>query len=402
MPLRYLIGDTAVDATDRLLDTIYDATFAPDNWPTALAMLAAAIGSVGAHIVLMEKDAAATNGMRPRMKVTGSRIMDPAITDRYMSEWHVHDPLIPATDPRAAPSGRILQCHEALSNDFVARNMSYQDFLIPSGGRYQAGVVLENDRDWLTVLDIHSRDAPFERQQLAAWAPLFGHVRRAIRLSAAFAEQLAREALLWQTIDRNGLVCFIVDSLGRVVDQSRAGAEMLARGDIRVDVQRRILLKDETKTGQLRVLITDACRGLGGGEIPFMVDGYLPAAMRAVPAGEACCKLLNMPRSGCAMLYIEPLRPRHAVDDRTILATLGCSPAEAEVAAALAGGLSPGTIAAERGTSIHTVRAQIRNLLDATGTHRIGALVSRVHRDLTQDTTTLGPLRVKSRDNSQF
>ncbi len=83
--------------------------------------------------------------------------------------------------------------------------MYYQDFLIPAGGRYQAGVTLENEQDRVAVLDLHSRDVPFTREQLRPLTSVIVHLRRAVHLSAVLAERLERVALLRTAIDGQGL-----------------------------------------------------------------------------------------------------------------------------------------------------------------------------------------------------
>lgn len=365
-----------MDATDHLIGVIYEAALNPMRWPTALATLADAVGGVGAHVVLLDKVAGATGGVRPVLKVSGTRRMDPDIADRYMREWHVFDPLLPAAGHAAGTSGTILLCHEFLSEDFVAQDMYYQDFLIPSGGRYQAGVTLENDQDCMAVLDLHSRDAPFTREQLLPWTSVIAHLRRAVRLGALLIEHLQREVLLRKAVDLQGMVCVMVNNAARVLDHSLAAGEMLARGEgLRLDVEGRVRLGDDTETRRLRTLIANACRGCDGGEMPIKVQGFSAAVLQVVPAGMTCDNRFSPLRSSEALLVIDLSRPRHSPSSCAIRSKLGCSPAEAEVAAALVSGQAPRDIAMNRSTSVHTVRAQIHSLLEATGTHRIAELV---------------------------
>jgi DNA-binding CsgD family transcriptional regulator len=366
-------------ATDHLIGLIYEAALAPARWPATLAKLADAMGGVGAHVVLLDKTPGAPGGVRPRLKVSGTRHMDPGMADRYMREWHMLDPLLPAAGPAVGPPGTVLLCHDFLSADFVAHDMYFQDFLIPSGGRYQAGLVLENNQDCQAVLDIHSQEAPFEREQLLPWAPVIAHLRRAVRLTAAFAAHLEREALLRRAIDNQGVACVMVNNEARVLDHSQAGAEMLACGDgLRLDAVGRVGLDGETRTGRLRVLIANACAGRGGGEMPLRLHGPQSAMIRVVPAGTTCDNPFNPMWAGCALLFVELPRPRRVPNAAGIRSALGCSQAEAEVAAALIRGRASRDIAAERATSIHTVRAQVRALLAATGTHRVAELVSKI------------------------
>ncbi|WP_428488262.1 hypothetical protein [Rhodopila sp.] len=372
-----------MDATDHLLGVIYEAALNPVQWPAALALLADAVGGVGAHVVVLDKAAGATGGLRPRLKVHGTRSMDPEVADRYMHEWHVFDPLLPAAGHAAGPPGTIMLCHEFLSDDFVAHDMYFQDFLIPSGGRYQTGVTLENDQDRLAVLDLHSRDAPLKRDEVLSWTSVIAHLRRAVRLSTVFTEHLERETMLRTAIERAGIACVLVNNDGRIADYSPAAEEMLARGSgVRLDIEGRVRLGNETDTRRLRGLITDACRGDGGGEIAFKAQGCLTGMIQVVPAGVTCDNPFSLLRSSSALLFVDFSRPRHSPAPDRIRLEFGCSPAEADVAAALASGRAPKEIAVDRATSVHTVRAQIHRLLETTGSHRIAELVGVIHADV--------------------
>jgi DNA-binding CsgD family transcriptional regulator len=67
-----------------------------------------------------------------------------------------------------------------------------------------------------------------------------------------------------------------------------------------------------------------------------------------------------------------------AAAEKDLRLIFALSPAEANVAALLARGCDVEEIAAERGTSIATVRTQIRQVFQKTEVSRIGELVSLV------------------------
>ncbi|WP_428492734.1 hypothetical protein [Rhodopila sp.] len=372
-----------MDGADQLLGLIYDAALDPTQWSTVFATLADAIGGVGAHVVVLDKAPELIGGVRPRLKISGTRHMDPTAADRYMNEWYALDPLIPTSGNAVGPPGTILQCHEFISADFVSRSSYFQDFLVPAGGRYQSGVTLVNDQHSLAVLDVHTRNTPLKRERLMEWAPMIAHLRRAVRIGAVLKEGIEQGLLLRQAVDREGMICVMVRSEARVIDHSEAGAEMLADGDsIRLTEDGLVRLGDDATTGRLRALIGQACNGRAGGEIPLVLAGLRSAVVHVVPAGVACDNPFSQRQTGCALLFVERSKQRQTPDPSAIRLKLGCTLAEAEVAAALASGRAPQEIATARSTSIYTVRAQIRRLLDTTGAHRISKLISIVHADV--------------------
>ncbi len=305
--------------------------------------------------------------------------MNPDSAIRYMEGWKEFDPLLPAAFHTSGPPGTISLCHEFLSEEFVSGNPYFQEFLIPSGGRYQAGVILENDANHVTVLDVHSREAPLERKQLARWSPVIGHFRRSVRLSALLAEQLAQGMLLRKAIDHHGTACVMVDEHTRILDQSSAGEKLLARGEVlRTNIAGHLQLVDQTHTERLEILVASACRGQGGGTIPLGSAALGAATVQVVPAGATCDNPFSPLHANCALVFVEQPLTHRAPAATRIRAALGCTLTEADVAVALATGTSPQQIATERQTSIYTVRAKIRALLGATASNRIAELVAKI------------------------
>ncbi|RZI95373.1 MAG: helix-turn-helix transcriptional regulator [Rubrivivax sp.] len=79
---------------------------------------------------------------------------------------------------------------------------------------------------------------------------------------------------------------------------------------------------------------------------------------------------------GAALLFVFDPEATPSITADTVRQLFGLSKREAEVAAALCSGRTLDELAAERGTSINTVRTQLKSVFNKTGTSRQADLVS--------------------------
>jgi DNA-binding CsgD family transcriptional regulator len=357
-----------MEARDQVIGLIYEAAANPALWPAALECLAGATQSVGAHLIAFDKPS-----IEPRFGFVSG--FAPDAMRLYTDHFSRIDPLISVI---AGPvNERAMLCHEHVPQASVAGSEYYQDFLIPNQGRYMSGWNLESSPHQVTVLGLHKRSARFERRDLDVWEPVMRHARRAVSLSNRLMSRLAKGELLRQAIDHHAMTCIMVSSNGRVLDCSAAATALLENGGmLAVRGNSRLATNSAAATKELYSLIRNAAEGRGGGMMRIAdveQSGYW--VLQIVPSGVAADNSFDPRFAHCALVFVDspkPVRP----DWNKIRIALGCTQAEAEVAADLACGISPTAIAAKRNVSILTVRSQIRTLLEQAGSHRIAELVS--------------------------
>ena len=314
---------------------------------------------------------------RPRLFLSGSRVFPPEALRAYLDHYYKVDPLLQSA-AATRPAGTLLLCHEYVSPDVVARNESYQDYLIPLGGRYMGGWCLENNEATLAAVSMLSRDAPFERKNVARWVSMAQHARQAVLLSLQLAERMSQGAMLRQAIDSAGLICIMVDRDSKLVDCSAAAAALLARGSsLKVSFGGRVGAASETATKRLHQLITLAATGGGGGlmRVTNAADESF-CMIQIVPGGVSTDNPFDPHHAGCALVFVRQPSGSRPLDVQQIRMALDCTQAEAEVAAALASGHSPARISTDRGVTANTIRTQIRSLLTLASVNRIPELVA--------------------------
>jgi DNA-binding CsgD family transcriptional regulator len=361
-----------VKGRNRTISLLYEAALNPSLWPSALAAFADLTQCRDVILSVIDKKCG-----KPRLFLSGCRVFSPDALRVYLTHYHKVDPLLQSTATEK-PAGSLLLCHEYVSPEVAARNESYQDYLIPLGGRYMGGWCLENNEATLAAFTMQARDAPFERKRVERRGSMALHARHAVSLSLQLAERMSQGALLRQAIDSSGLICVMVDRDSKLVDCSAAAAALLARGgSLKVSFGGRLAAASETATKRLRQLVTLAATGGGGGLMRVTNPADESFCMiQIVPGGVSTDNPFDPRHAGCALVFVRQPSGSRPLDVQHICMALDCTQAEAEVAAALASGHSPTRISTDRGVTANTVRTQIRSLLMLAGVNRIPELVA--------------------------
>lgn len=131
---------------------MYEAAVTPSLWPRALAGFADAARSVDLTLAVGAGSKAWVVDSLPRFILTSGR-WEPSIPASYLAHYSKINPM---TAPiNQSSEGDLLLCQEHISDEQISRSEFYQDFLIPTGGRYLGGWVLENNEKRQIMLALH-------------------------------------------------------------------------------------------------------------------------------------------------------------------------------------------------------------------------------------------------------
>ena len=360
------------DDVDALVGLIYESAADPRLWSQALVDFSALSDSVGAHLIVVDKAM-----LRPLSMFAGTRSMAPDWPVQYLNYYTTLDPY--RTLVQGMPTGANMVSTDHVTEEVIARSEFFQDYVLKTGGRHLAGWMLNNDASHLIMLAAHRREAPLTHAEATRWSGLATHFRRAVRLGMRLEAESARRAANLHADDYAGLASLLVDGSAVVLDASRPASRLLERGALLgLGPRHRLHATDAAQTRLLHLFVAGVAAGRGGGAFVVRGRNGSVACIEASPCGINAAGVFRPELAACALLCVhhpdKPVRPSPAA----IRATLGCTPAEAEVAVALASGQSPAGIAAARGVSLPTVRSQIRALFLAADVTRIGQLVARI------------------------
>lgn len=360
---------------DQLVADLYRAAASELPWGSPLQDLQDLFGAWGVHLHGVSLE---TGGVAFSYEVGG---FPPEGALAYIRHYH-------RIDPRAAmvaqlEPGEWRSCHQLFSDDFVARDPFYQDFLIPYGGRWVSGAKLYQDAQLVAFLGIHRGRGmqPLSEDELVLGRRLGTHMAQALRLwrrqgqlqpqamlGAALLEQLPHPVLL------------IDEQMG--VQHANAAARERLRDDPRLSLRDGRIGFGQAQSQDEVLLALRALRL--GGEASYRIDEpELPRVVLRIegPGGGAPLALiatalrptLTMGAFGqrsLAMVIVHDVGRPVEVDTFLAEAIFDFTPAEAAVAVGIARGRTAAQLAADHGVSLATIRTQLNAVFAKMGVNR--------------------------------
>jgi DNA-binding CsgD family transcriptional regulator/PAS domain-containing protein len=294
-----------------------------------------------------------------------------------------------ASDPWAMAAyemqeGEIRTSAELCSQQVFEQSAACQEFYGPLGMDFGlGGVFLRTDGAFSVITGARGEEeGPCGEREISVLRPLMPHLRRAATLHGELASMRVQLATFTGHLDRYPHPFLLTDAESRVLYANAAAREITALRDGLAIETGRIMLLAPKRQEEFR----DAIREIAAGRGSTLRRMEVPRPSRKAPYR---LLTMNVPTSGALPLGIaQPAAAILVVDseagkepDLAILRELfSLTPAEARITARLALGRSVDEIAHEAGTSIETVRSQVRSILSKTGTTRQGELISLVLR----------------------
>jgi len=282
------------------------------------------------------------------------------------------------------PEGEIRISSELCSPEEFEQSAAYREFYGPLGLDCGFGAVfLRTDAGGSAIATQRGREqgACGERES-SILGLLMPHLRRAAILHGELASMRVQLATFTGHLDRYPHPFLLTDAESRVLYANAAAREITALRDGLAIETGRIMLMAPKRQAEFREAISEIAVGRG---LPLR---RLEVA-RPSQKGPYRLLVMNVPASGALPLGIaQPEAAVLVVDsdpgkepDLAILRELfSLTPAEARITGRLVLGRSVDEIAEETGTSVETVRSQVRSILSKTGTTRQGELISLVLR----------------------
>lgn len=311
-----------------------------------------------------------------------STIQDGSVTSKYEAYYHNLDPFYHKLDGLLSAFDRTIKQHrnmQVFPNEAILpysafhKTEFYQDFVRPYDLSGNDLVVLAGKSEHThTIFHFHSpmQSEEFDGEEIKQLAALAPHLKRGLHTRQQMAGLRANANLFEAAFDELANAVFLLDATGPVLRfNARAKQLMDARQAITVRNGRLValhprdnmalqaatrpqpawappaglILRGPVPTSNLRLTVTP----LQGHTLPLWVDVHRRAQVAFMVTAT----------------HYDPL----SANSLTLVEHYGLTPAEAEVAQLLADGLGPRQIAARRGKSINTIKAQIKQIYAKTG-----------------------------------
>jgi DNA-binding CsgD family transcriptional regulator len=365
---------------DELIGGFYAAAAGEMTWPQALSPLLQDFEAWGVTLFGIDMQLGAVDFSFEAGDVKPEASID------YIRTWHRHD-------PRGAfmlqlPVGEWDSCHHHFDDDFVANSAFYQDFLIPYGGRWTSGGNVYRDDRINVVMSVHRGPAsgPLADATLPVLQHLGVHMRKALGLWLARRQRDTRAMLGLEVVQRLSQPIAVVDGARRIIGMNPAAQTMLAESKVLRDVAGCLGARAAGCDADLLVALRSLRLAAQPDEpgLPERVFVRLGTPASGQQIGVCLVALRPAttmgafgPEAMALVMFHDP--EKSPQPDAFMISTMyALTPAETRVALALCAGDSIADIADTQGVSVHTVRSQVKAVLEKTGCSRQAELVGKL------------------------
>lgn len=371
------------DDYDLAVARIYDAGAGRIDWRAALEPLARRFELWSLALFGVAR------GSRNALFVHEGGLSGPEFALEYLRVYHRIDPHVGLALGLPCQRHEWLHGHDRFDDDFVARDPFFQEFLLPRGGRHTSCAKLLEDEDTAILLRLQRAQGkpPLSGAELALFDRLRPHLASAARLHMEWRGRLAGGAgIACRIFSRMRQALVLTDAELRIVYRNPAAQRLLARANAFSERNGHLVCRNRDDDARLRNAVRALSlesraapgRPAGSAVIRVIGSGFIHPVMVLATglgddvreAGEAVAgsshATPDSPGRARVMLLLHETARRRQIDPAVIGEVFQLTRAEAEVATGLAEGLSIEEIAAARGVTLETVRAQIRAVYNKT------------------------------------
>lgn len=343
--------------SETLIDRIYECAFAPEHWPGVFDELAKIADARGGYLFTAN---------RKVINWTASASLQLGMQAFVAGDFYTRT----SRPARALASGHagFLRDYDVFTDEELAADPIYRDLLWPAGLGWCAATAIRlptGDELFLCVEREHAR-GPVEATAIEQLDALRPHLARSALIAARL--QLERVRAASAMLASIGLPALVFDRAGRVL----VANELMERPSDHVHwrAQARFALKDSKADALLRRAMETLQADGAGSNRSFPVrgpDAQVALIAHVVPIRGSARDLFSQ---SVGVLILMPAKTPQAPSVELVQSLFDLTAAEARVARSLTMGQTVDEIASENGVSSHTVRTQVRGVLEKTGSRR--------------------------------
>lgn len=353
-----------------LLSHLYDAVMAPSGYQSFIEKLRDFFDLKGTFLLIR-------NVQTHEIKGLWMYGMEKKWFESYALEYAPEDML--AHHIQISPIAHFYASNlDVPNNHKFTETRFYNEWVVPQGIAYATGAVVLQEGAWVTELYLQRgpNHQPFSRDEIDQYNQLIPHLQRAMQMRQRFADLQLGQSFLADGLDVLAMPTFLFSELGQVAHYNQSAAVLLkACRHLKLD-KGHLQTDDATTTRKLSVELLKAIRASRGdgsdlnSVILLQRSEQLPLMLIITPLQ------LKDPLQGAALLFAFDPETTPTISSCLIRRLFGFSEAEAMLSVALCSGKTIVDIAIERGTTMNTIKSQLRNIFVKTGTKRQSELVS--------------------------
>jgi DNA-binding CsgD family transcriptional regulator len=347
-----------------LIDEIYAAAVAPEQWHQVLDRIA--------HIVDGEGSILFVEGPEGLRWISSGAIR-PLVQEWVDGEWGRRNERIKRFMPRHEP--RFLTDFDGFTLDELEREPLYTEFLRPRGLGWYAGTAIRLPTGGTAMFSIEKayRKGPVQQQEVQLLDSLRPHLVRSVALAANAA--LLRVQTVIAALRHAGMAAAVLRRDGSVVEAHdyflRSGPAVL------ITRSSKISFSSDTAQKTLHDSLAAAARD------PASHDPQPIVVSNADPGGALVAHIIPMVQfrhdvflGSTSFLVVTSFEKKHLPDERLFMQLFQLTPTEARVVGRLLQGESVKEIARAQDVATNTIRMQLKSVFAKTGVNRQAQLVS--------------------------
>jgi DNA-binding CsgD family transcriptional regulator/PAS domain-containing protein len=350
-------------ADSGFLQALYDTALYAGDWRPALTLSAEILASAEISLSAVDGPAFVT-------WETTKRLLSEEALDRYARHYGALDPKMRLLS--RGGGGFVFNDSAYFDDAFVSRDPFYQEFTRWVGTRYTLDMALgsEPGRSVFLAANRTAEQGPFQPSTELTFAGIAGHIGRVHSLRVRLDDAQAKARYAEAALDGLAYGLIVLDAEGRAVLVNGRARRLTLEGGALELRQNRLAARSPALDRDLQAMLEQARSGArleaSSIRLPGPADAALIIWVVRLPASSP----LAARSAPGTLVIVGDSGARGRVRREDLIKIYALTPAEADLALALGGGLTLRDAAAERGVAYVTARSQLYALLEKTGVHR--------------------------------
>ncbi len=379
------------DPLFEIIEKIYQAAAEPEEWVSLCSELRELFGTNTAMLLQHDPRTGKANFLFDSLRVS---YKEPTAAAASYQQYYIKKSTLVAPMLRLRP-GEVLTDHGNEHTAAYLASEAYNDFFMPNGIARSMVMPIDKPQGEVRYISFR-RDAAagfFDVDQQAILQRLHPHLERAFRVTDELAQARALREAFEASLDQIPGGIALLDRGGRVLFMNSAAERILNEGDgMRLLRDGSLVFDRPDDNERYRKLLASALgtddggleNGFGGAMAVGRPSLRRPYGVQVAPlpdeSGER--KFVRGANRPAAMVVVKDPEHDQALRAADVAAVMGLTRREAELAVALAEGLSVPDIADKLGITEGTARYYIKQILQKTETSRQSELVGAVTRSV--------------------
>ena len=357
---------------EQIVASLHEATFDESLWLTTSELIDESLGSKGNHLVFSSESwNDDIDIFFMRFCYQGEHHKE--LEREYFQTYYPVDDHLPGL--RQLPDGKIAHVPDTFLGQDLAKSVMYNEAMPRFAFQNGLNVRMDGPFDSRIIFGVADLidAAGWSSAQIDLVERLLPHIRHFVRVRVALIESGALATSLGGLLENARAGVIQLDRQGRIVAANDRALALLRKGDVLSDGEGTLRASSPEDDAVLQRLLARALtprgvRGEGGSMVVRQARRAPSLALHVTPVQNPPIDFRTS-RVAALVLAVDPRR--HArIDRRVLTQSLGLTPAESEVAALLAEGLSVSDIVKRRGSSEYTIRWHVKQSLRKLGVSR--------------------------------